>query len=386
MPRKPALRYCKTNRRWRVTMNRRTFWFTRDYGESVGLFAAAFRKEYGREPAARAPLTVASLVLAWLEANGHCTDPDKGGWSKRERWNHDMIVKFAELSGADPLDDIKSTILTDYHAWCIKNDYSANTIRHYLTFADRVLRWGVTKGFVEAATWDKPQLAKPKYIPKDLSRADLISLLEHLDSNPRRRHAARITRFILETGARPIEARLLQWRHVRLDVRTCQLAPSEHKTGYRTGEGRTLYLTDTAAAMLGKFRPKDAKPDDFVFLSSKGEPYTRDGLYSILNRGGASAYSLRHTAAQAFVDQKGDVAALQVRMGHKSSETTAQYARVRDQRVHDALREVKSPLQLVRLVEPRDASFPKQSPKKSKRRRKSPPKTQKRAKAQRLQA
>lgn len=276
MPRKPGLRYDKTNNRWRTRINGKTYWFDVDYGPSVEKFAKVYREQVGALPAIEKPLSVAGLVLSWLGENGYCTDPKEKNWSSRERWGYDIAVKFADRYGESPIRSLKSDCLIEYRDWLLKAQYSNQTVRHHTTFAMRILIWAQKHRFIDPSIeFERPRVGKSRYVPKDLSIADVKAFLDRLDSDKRKRHAARIARFMLETGARSIEARTLRWRHVRLDAATCHLMPDEHKTGRRTGESRTIYLNDAAVQLLESLLPKDAKPDDIVFKSRLGKPYTQ---------------------------------------------------------------------------------------------------------------
>lgn len=377
MPRKPGLRYDKTNKRWRTRINGKTFWFDVEYATSVEKFARVFKEQTGAAPAIEKPLSVAGLVLTWLGEHGYCTDPKEKAWTPRERWGYNMSVKFADHLKGATLRNLKADCVVGYRDSLLKK-YSSQTVKHYINFAMRILAWGQRHRFIDPAIqFERPKVAKTKYVPKDLSIAEVRKFLDELKSEPRRERAARIARFMLETGARSIEARQLRWRHVRLDAGTCHLMPGEHKTGKQTGESRTIYLTDEAAALLASLRPRGAKPDEFVFKSRLGKPYTQAGLRAIFKRCGVYPYQLRHTFAQSFVDQGGDIAALQVAMNHKSATTTAQYSEVRAQRVLTALKGVASPSQLATRLQPADQGEhpPAEKPKRKKQKKKGRKKT-----------
>jgi integrase len=164
---------------------------------------------------------------------------------------------------------------------------------------------------------------------------ELAQLREALDKLPER--AGRVLRFIAYTGCRPSEACRLEWRHVHLDAGLCIL--DEHKTADSTGEPRTIYLTDEAAAILRSMRPTIGP----VFTNRFGRAYKSSGLCSILRRkGGITPYQLRHTFAQAASDSgEVPVEVLARLMGHADTKTTAHYFEVRDKRAIQAARVIR---------------------------------------------
>ena len=139
--------------------------------------------------------------------------------------------------------------------------------------------------------------------------------------------ARRVLSFAAAVGARPDEARLLQWPEVDLRTATCVL--SEHKTARSTGKPRTLYLTRPAIAIL---KALPGPRTGYVFLSRLGRPYTTAGLRSILRRRAPiSPYQLRHTFGQ-IASEQADQQMVAAWMGHQDVRTTRHYFEVRDQR------------------------------------------------------
>ena len=283
----------------------------------------------GGGPANSNILTVAGLCNAYMQI-GH-----------PEQW---QLARWVEYAGKTRLTDLAPGDLQKFATWLVTQQsnrgkpLSAWTIRHYIKYARQCWLWGYRQEIV-ACKPDPAKTAKPMIRPRDIPITKLRETIERL--NP---HARALVEFIVSTGCRPGEARLLRWADIDLDRGVCVL--TEHKTA-STGRPRTIYLTDAARDILVN-QPHNK---EHVFLSRTGKPYTKDGLHSVLSRAGIkSAYSLRHTFAQWFLDhggennQPGDVKELQAWLGHSSGQMVDIYAQVRDRRLRSRARQIKGPL------------------------------------------
>lgn len=345
------------NRRFRTRSLGKTYILGSDYAKAHEKFARLHRQYFGRPPADRLtePFVVAELVLTWLRFHNFCDNAKQKHWTRAQRWPNEMLRKWSLFEGETKLEDLADDCLIQFHRHCEGQDWSAHTVKHYIAHAAKVLRFAREREWIDFEP-KRPKLRPVSYVPQDMDPAKIRKFLTELDQNTRRRRAARLVRFILNTGCRPKEARLLKWGHIRLDQKRCVLPPAEHKTGKQTGAARVIHLNEPAMAILTNLKPKRAKSSDYVFKSRLGTPYTRDGLHSILSGLGTYPYALRHTWAQSAIDQGApleDVAAL---MGHKSVTTTRQYAEIRSQRAASTLHSLSSPEQLSR-----DASPPRRS-------------------------
>jgi len=271
--------------------------------------AAAIMRQAGVEP--QAPGTVAGLIRAWHEETGR---PIYwlGRWG---RWCRKPLAEFV------PAD------LQAYADTLTRSSLSAHTVHKYIAQARLVWKWGVTRGWIPCEP-GKTKTARPLLIPRDADPAKLAKAISRL--NPRARAVAS---FILATGCRPSESRLLRWEQVDLRQGVCVLVG---KTSGKTGLPRTIYLTRPARKILSK----QPRVGDWVFPALGGKPYTKDGLHSVLERVGIkNVYSLRHTFSQWFLDhggdggQPGDRAELSALLGHADGRMVDVYAQVRDHRL-----------------------------------------------------
>lgn len=281
-------------------------------------------------PASSAPQTVAGLILAWSRETG-------GTISWVSRWG--------QLCGSKRLIELSHTDLQEFADYLktqsSEHTYeplSAWTVRKYVATVRKMWRWAFDRGWVPCMP-GKASTQQPVLRPRDLPVPDVRDKIEKL--NPR---AKLIATFMLETGCRPSEARLLKWEHVNTDANVCVL--SSHKAS-RTGNLRTIPLSPPAIAVLGAC----PRINEWVFNTLRGKPYTKDGLHSVLERAGiSSAYAFRHTFAQWFLDHggedgtHGDKSELQAWLGHSDGRMTDIYAQVRNTRLRDVAKRITGPL------------------------------------------
>ncbi|MHC4094246.1 MAG: tyrosine-type recombinase/integrase [Planctomycetota bacterium] len=323
MPRTPRV---QENRRagrrpfYTIRVNRRKHYLGTDpakaHAKASRILAAGGQVEHG-------PEVVAELALRYSAHEG-------GGWIT---W---PIKAFSKFVGGLRCVDVPAELLTDFAGHLQGLKRSPATVRKYVRAARAALEWAAGLGWIDAAPPMPRRLPRPVQHPRDIERGRLRSTFGTL-SGP----AAKALRFILFTGCRPGEACRLHWGQVNLCAGTAVLVT--HKTAGKTGRTRTLYLTQQAAEVLAETRAEDRH--GFVFLSSRGQPYTPGGLRSILRRQGIpSVYSLRHTFAQTSLD--GGMAAEDVArlLGHRDLRMIGVYAQVRDQRAKAAAARHRSAL------------------------------------------
>lgn len=285
-------------------------------------------------PAAE-PETVQGLVVAYERDTGR---------------RPQGAVRFGEWAGPDKLlVSLKPADLQRFADWLVKTGrtrprkgckpkpLSAWSIRHYVADARAVWQWAsASKGWAVCEP-GKVRTPTPILQPRDMAPKLIKAALHKL--NPR---ARAIATFIASTGCRPSEARHLRWDHI--SGATAVLAG---KSTARTGRLRTLHLPPAIVALV------EAQPrtNEYVFNTIRKTPWTKDGLHTVLDRAGIkSAYSLRHSFAQWFLDhggpggRAGDKAELQAWLGHADGRMTDVYAQVRDRRLQSVAKRIRGPL------------------------------------------
>lgn len=98
-------------------------------------------------------------------------------------------------------------------------------------------------------------------------------------------------------GARPGELRYLKWEHVAEDFTRAVL--HEHKTAKKKLKPRVIYFPARAKAILKRLR-RDNPEAEFVYLNSRGKPWTRNAIVQRMDQLAedtgikAVAYDYRH--------------------------------------------------------------------------------------------
>lgn len=380
----PQPRWDATNKRWRVFMKGRMISLggqRTSYVDVLARFAKKYSDIYGGDPPKTDdPVTVDGLIIAWLTAHGFWSEMPLPQWPSGPRWRRDCLNVWGVFCGEKKvvsLEDLEASNLVDFEAWCRKERqrtnadgvvskyrWSPKTIKHYVTAALRCWKWGRKHGFIKIDP-DEVRLQRSGYEPKDISATNLGDILQKIENSKRLRRAGNVFKFCLMTGCRPGEARTLRWRHIRFDQCIAVYPRDEHKTGRATGESRTIHLSDEAVKLLTEVRLKSARPNEFVFTSRTGEPYSASGLLSIMRRLGTFPYAARHTWGQNAVDRGVSIDVVGEQMGHRDPRTTRQYARVRSARVLDELNALVSPVQTGLRVQSEPGAERKPAKKKS---------------------
>ncbi|MEE9294579.1 MAG: site-specific integrase [Phycisphaerae bacterium] len=276
------------------------------------------------EPVEGGLIYVAEAVREWCRLN-------PGDWEKGRLLNWLDFNKSAKLA------DVDDRHVADYLAWMKKRGFSPWTIRHNMRLAYAVLNWCHDCGWVSRVP-KKPRMPVPQRVAKDIPTERLADVLDGLPAQVKP-----LVLFILASGCRPGEGRLLRWEQLRLDAGTCEL--SRHKTAGRTGRQRTIYLTPMATAIL-EGQPRTS---EYVFTSRLDKPYTRHGLRSILankhRKHPTFPYAMRHTFGQQALDSGERLEMVQKLLGHAKITTTAIYAEIRDERVRQHASVMTTPIE-----------------------------------------
>lgn len=114
-------------------------------------------------------------------------------------------------------------------------------------------------------------------------------------------------------------------------------------------KGRTVYLGTVARDALGRYvakRKHEARPDDPLFETSRGQALDRSALRKMLLAAGQRAevvepvtpHRLRHTFAITYLRNGGDVYTLQRLLGHSTMEMVRRYLALAETDVADAHR------------------------------------------------
>jgi integrase len=282
-----------------------------DYAKAI---ARAGELQAGRKPAAGE--TVPGLVKAYVLAG-------YPQWKVQHlgAWGRKML-----LTDLTSLDGYAKALIK---VWKFK----PASVRDYIRHAQACIQWGIDHGWTATVPPTPDKLPKRVRSPRDIDPTVLRAALETLG------RAKPIVQFIAATGCRPSEACNLEWSAVSMRTGTAMV--NAHKTKHH-GKTRTIYLSPAALAILAEIPTKEGP----VFLSRFKRPYTPSGLRCILKRRGIpGAYCLRHTAAQAWLDDGVDFGVVAGLLGHHDLRTVQVYAQVRDPRLRRAAQGLRSPLE-----------------------------------------
>jgi integrase len=140
-------------------------------------------------------------------------------------------------------------------------------------------------------------------------------------------------------GARPGEARTLQWSHVFAELRA--IVQAEHKTAYATKQPRRIHFNRVLVKLLTWIR-RNKTHATYVFANGRGRPWTICALVNHFNLirqraglpGDVKLHGGRHTFATSAILHGVDVAILAELLGHRSIKTTQRYLHLTHKREH----------------------------------------------------
>lgn len=183
---------------------------------------------------------------------------------------------------------------------------------------NEMLNWGVKEGYFPTnpiAHYSKPPEKSRDAYYSDEQCLQLTQAVQEMKGD-----IGVMVEFLLETGSRPQEVRLMQGRHLVGD--TC-LIPSEEA---KKGRERTIYPNDRALEILRTQRSLRETSNEYLFQNSSGRMFTKDALVNAFERVEKKigwkprAYDLRHTwCTNALMDGLDSTTVVQL-MGHQDAE------------------------------------------------------------------
>jgi integrase len=162
-------------------------------------------------------------------------------------------------------------------------------------------------------------------------------------------HFRRLLIFLRFSGARPGEARALEWEMIRHDLNVIVL--QDHKTAHLQGGPRRIYFNPVMVKLLA-WLARHKTHEGFVFTNYHGGAWSTGSLVkhmrSLRRRAGlkrdVTAHGLRHMFATGAIMAGVDIATLAQLVGHRALRTTARYVHLCDKADHlnDAMRKAVS--------------------------------------------
>ena len=182
---------------------------------------------------------------------------------------------------------------------------------------------------------------KPPRFPRTLSDADVEALLAQPDPETQLGLRDRAMLEVLyASGLRVSELTRLKLAEVSLDMGVVRIFGKGSKE-------RLVPLGEEALAWLSRYskeaRPALLKkrPSDFVFVTGRGGPMTRQAFWQLVKRRAASAipgkslspHTLRHAFATHLLNHGADLRVVQLLLGHADISTTQIYTHVARERL-----------------------------------------------------
>ena len=182
---------------------------------------------------------------------------------------------------------------------------------------------------------------KPPRFPRTLSEADVEALLAQPDpETPLGLRDRAMLEVLYASGLRVSELTRLKLAEVSLDMGVVRIFGKGSKE-------RLVPLGEEALAWLSRYskeaRPALLKkrPSDFVFVTGRGGPMTRQAFWQLLKRRSTSAipgkslspHTLRHAFATRLLNHGADLRVVQLLLGHADISTTQIYTHVARERL-----------------------------------------------------
>ena len=188
------------------------------------------------------------------------------------------------------------------------------------------------------------------------------------DGHPRKPVYDALFTFLALTGCRQGEATKLRVRDVNLERREVFFVDTKN------GDDRVVPLSNQVITMVSQLTA-NAEPDDLVFRTRRGKPYTNSSLREVLQRRAKNAgiqkrvflHLFRHSFVTEMIQQRVPIPIVAAIVGHRKIETTMWYTHLADEakrqaiayhpliRQHaaprDILRNLRSAIEQFRLTE-----------------------------------
>jgi len=229
-----------------------------------------------------------------------------------------------------------------------KRKLSVATVRRRFATLQGFFKWAACEqGFETPFLKWKPQLKRPKRLPRALQRPELSNLLTAAELRADRGAASRLTflalTFMAATGVRVSELCALSLEDTSPDGATYRIRGkgSRDRVVYVSNE----WLQGRLAAWR-KERAQVASGADPLFIGRHGRrlnPAAVRGRVKRLATVGGSArrvtpHMLRHTAATLLIEEGVDIRLVQRLLGHASIATTEIYTHVADETLRQSLK------------------------------------------------
>lgn len=250
-----------------------------------------------------------------------------------------------ENQNTSPVNWSKNTVI-DYLKDFREKGKSDTTLRRHLASIRALAKLLVRDGFVnEDFTADIVQPSQWKRLPKTLSQEDMSKILMAPDDKtPQAVRDRSMFELLYATGMRVSEIIQLKLNQIELESGFCIV----HGKGDKS---RLVPIGDAAKDMIEDYLDTArlsllrAGKSDYVFLSNRGEPMTRQAFWARVKKWakvagvgkGVSPHVFRHSFATHLLNHGADLRAVQAMLGHSDISTTEVYTHVDRQKLRGLL-------------------------------------------------
>ena len=238
------------------------------------------------------------------------------------------------------------SIVIDYLKDKREKGKSDTTLRRHLASIRALARLLVRDGYAkEDFTADIAQPAKWKRLPKTLSQEEMSKILLAPDGKtPQAVRDKAMFELLYATGMRVSEIIRLKLNQIELESGFCIV----HGKGDKS---RLVPIGDAAKDMLADYLGAArqsllrARKSDYVFLTGRGGPMTRQAFWARVKRWAKEAgvgksvspHVFRHSFATHLLNHGADLRAVQAMLGHSDISTTEVYTHVDRQKLRGLL-------------------------------------------------
>jgi integrase len=204
---------------------------------------------------------------------------------------------------------------------------AANTRWGALLALKRLFNWAVDDRFIAFSPIKKLALSQgePR---RAITEAEFALMLRSSDLPFRQ-----LLTFLRQTGARPGEARKVEWEWVDWNRRLIAIPKDQHKTGKKTGKARLIPLNRSAVRLLLYLQRRRLIASGAIFRNSFGKPWTRVALGQRLTEIRASAglpkdatlHGIRHLWCTTGARNSGNLKLVSEAAGHARLSTFEKY-------------------------------------------------------------
>jgi integrase len=175
-----------------------------------------------------------------------------------------ILNSFKTFCAKPHVDAVERQDLLDFSTHCMKQGQKGKSIYNKLVVLSQVLKQHGKRKLLTSADWPSfVETVRPIY-----EDAELAKLFRACSPSEEVRF-----KFYLISGFRDAEGRFVIWRDVDFKHLAVRVTTKPHWGFHpKNWEEREVPVPQKLIAMLQRFRPKDASPDDPLFPSATGRP------------------------------------------------------------------------------------------------------------------